>query len=29
MAGLWEDNPVFRQMLGLCITLAITNRVAN
>jgi len=29
MAGLWEDNPVFRQMLGLCITLAITNKVAN
>ncbi len=28
-AGVWEDNPVFRQMLGLCITLAITNKVAN
>lgn len=27
--GLWEENPVFRQILGLCITLAITNRVAN
>lgn len=29
MAGLWGDNPVFRQILGLCITLAITNKVAN
>ncbi len=27
--GLWRDNPVFRQILGLCITLAITNRVVN
>ncbi|MFP3953398.1 MAG: electron transport complex subunit RsxE [Candidatus Acetothermia bacterium] len=27
--GLWRDNPVFRQILGLCITLAITNRVIN
>ncbi len=27
--GLWDENPVFRQLLGLCPTLAITNAVIN
>jgi electron transport complex protein RnfE len=27
--GLWEDNPVFRQLLGMCPTLAVTNAVIN
>jgi len=27
--GLWTDNPVLVQMLGLCPTLAVTNTVAN
>ena len=27
--GLWEDNPVFRQLLGICSTLAVTNLLAN
>ncbi len=27
--GLWRDNPVFRQVLGICSTLAITNVVLN
>lgn len=27
--GLWEDNPVFRQVLGICSTLAVTNLLAN
>jgi electron transport complex protein RnfE len=25
--GLWDENPVFRQLLGLCPTLAVTNAV--
>lgn len=29
LKGLWEDNPVFRMMLGICITLAVTNMVSN
>ena len=27
--GLWDENPVFRQLLGLCPTLAVTNAVSN
>lgn len=27
--GLWRENPVLVQMLGLCPTLAVTNAVAN
>jgi len=27
--GLWRENPVFRQLLGLCPALAVTNTVAN
>jgi len=27
--GLWRDNPVFRQVLGICSTLAVTNAVLN
>jgi Na+-transporting NADH:ubiquinone oxidoreductase subunit D len=27
--GLWDDNPVFRQILGICSTLAVTNRLVN
>jgi len=27
--GLWSDNPVSRQLLGMCSTLAITNAVIN
>jgi electron transport complex protein RnfE len=27
--GLWADNPVFAQFLGLCPTLAVTNTLAN
>jgi Na+-translocating ferredoxin:NAD+ oxidoreductase subunit E len=29
LRGLWRDNPVLVQMLGLCPTLAVTNSVAN
>jgi len=29
IAGLWADNPTFRMMLGICSTLAVTNKVAN
>jgi electron transport complex protein RnfE len=29
LKGLWDDNPVFRQLLGLCPTLAVTNAVIN
>ena len=28
-AGLWKDNPVLRQVLGICSTLAVTNLVVN
>ncbi len=27
--GLWGNNPVFRQILGICSTLAVTNLVVN
>lgn len=27
--GLWAENPVFRQVLGICSTLAVTNLMAN
>lgn len=27
--GIWAENPVFRQLLGLCPALAVTNTVAN
>lgn len=27
--GVWKENPVFRQALGLCPALAVTNTVAN
>ena len=27
--GLWRDNPIFRQVLGICSTLAVTNVVIN
>ena len=27
--GLWNDNPVLRQILGICSTLAVTNLLAN
>ena len=27
--GLWKQNPVFVQVLGMCPTLAITNSVRN
>jgi Na+-transporting NADH:ubiquinone oxidoreductase subunit D len=28
-AGLWTDNPVLRQILGICSTLAVTNLMVN
>jgi Na+-transporting NADH:ubiquinone oxidoreductase subunit D len=27
--GLWEENPIFRQVLGICSTLAVTNMLVN
>ena len=27
--GIWRNNPVFRQVLGICSTLAVTNLVLN
>jgi len=27
--GVWEDNPTFRMMLGICSTLAVTNQLVN
>jgi Na+-transporting NADH:ubiquinone oxidoreductase subunit D len=27
--GLWRNNPIFRQVLGICSTLAVTNFVLN
>jgi Na+-transporting NADH:ubiquinone oxidoreductase subunit D len=27
--NLWQDNPVFRQVLGICSTLAVTNLLKN
>lgn len=29
LKGLWEENPVFRQLLGMCPVLAVTNAVIN
>jgi len=29
IAGLWRDNPIFKQVLGICSTLAVTNLVLN
>ncbi len=29
IANLWNDNPVFRQILGICSTLAVTNLLKN
>ena len=29
LTGLWNDNPVFRQVLGICSTLAVTNLLVN
>lgn len=29
LRGVWRENPVFVQLLGLCPTLAVTNTVAN
>jgi len=28
-AGVWDENPVFRQVLGICSTLAVTNLLTN
>jgi len=28
-AGVWDENPVFRQVLGICSTLAVTNLMVN
>ncbi|PLX44442.1 MAG: NADH:ubiquinone reductase (Na(+)-transporting) subunit D [Deltaproteobacteria bacterium] len=27
--GIWDENPVFRQVLGICSALAVTNLLAN
>ena len=29
LKGLWDENPVMRQLLGLCPTLAVTNSAVN
>ncbi len=29
IAGVWKDNPVLRQVLGICSTLAVTNLLVN
>ncbi len=29
LKGLWKENPVFRQVLGICSSLAVTNLLAN
>ena len=29
MDGLWYNNPIFKQVLGICSTLAVTNLVLN
>lgn len=29
IAGIWQDNPIFCMILGICSSLAITNRLAN
>ncbi len=27
--GIWQNNPIFKQVLGICSTLAVTNLVSN
>ena len=29
LMGIWDDNPVFRQVLGICSALAVTNVMLN
>jgi electron transport complex protein RnfE len=29
LRGIWDENPVFRQLLGLCPALAVSNTVSN
>jgi len=29
LSGLWRNNPIFRQVLGICSTLAVTNKLTN
>ena len=29
LMGIWEDNPVFRQIIGICSALAVTNNLLN
>ncbi len=29
LSGLWNQNPIFRQVLGICSTLAVTNQMRN
>lgn len=29
LEGLWDNNPIFKQVLGICSTLAVTNMVLN
>jgi len=29
LKGLWSENPIFKQLLGMCATLAVTNAVIN
>jgi len=29
LSGIWGDNPIFRQILGICSALAVTNLVLN
>ena len=29
LMGIWEDNPVFRQVIGICSALAVTNLMMN
>jgi len=29
LQGLWDNNPIFKQVLGICSTLAVTNFVMN
>ena len=28
-AGIWDENPIFKQILGICSTLAVTNLLVN
>jgi len=29
LTQLWQENPIFRQVLGICSALAVTNRMFN